>query len=88
MKFIFVHSILCIFNFFRFDAVFRELLSYMLEDPRTIGRAIRLTFIAKYLERIGDQATNVCEMVVYLVEGKVIKHSRPDEDGEQSGRQP
>ena len=54
---------------------FRELLTYMLEDSRNISRAIRLTFIGKYFERIGDGATNICEMVVYLVEGKVIKHS-------------
>lgn len=54
---------------------FRELLTYMLEDPRNISRAIRLTFVGKYFERMADHATNVCEMVVYLVEGKVIKHS-------------
>ena len=53
---------------------FRELLTYMLEDPRNISRAIRLTFIGKYFERMADGATNVCEMVVYLVEGKMIKH--------------
>jgi phosphate transport system protein len=54
---------------------FRELLTYMLEDPRNISRAIRLTFVNKYFERMADSATNICEMVVYLVEGKVIKHS-------------
>jgi phosphate transport system protein len=54
---------------------FRELLTYMLEDSRNISRAIRLTFVNKYFERIADGATNICEMVVYLVEGKVIKHS-------------
>lgn len=54
---------------------FRELLTYMLEDSRNISRAIRLTFVGKYFERIGDGATNICEMVVFLVEGKVIKHS-------------
>jgi phosphate transport system protein len=54
---------------------FRELLTYMLEDPRNISRAIRLTFIGKYFERIADGATNICEMVVYLVEGKMIKHT-------------
>jgi phosphate transport system protein len=59
----------------RMETVFRELLSYMLEDPRTISRAIRLIFIAKYFERIGDQATNICEQVVYMAEGKVIKHA-------------
>jgi phosphate transport system protein len=58
---------------------FRELLTYMLEDSRNISRAIRLTFIGKYFERIGDGATNICEMVVYLVEGKVIKHSGTNE---------
>lgn len=54
---------------------FRELLTYMLEDSRNISRAIRLTFIGKYFERIADGATNICEMVVFLAEGKVIKHS-------------
>jgi phosphate transport system protein len=54
---------------------FRELLTYMLEDSRNISRAIRLTFVGKYFERMADSATNICETVVYLVEGKVIKHS-------------
>jgi len=54
---------------------FRSLLTYMLEDSRYISRAIRLTFVGKYFERMADGATNICEMVVYLVEGKVIKHS-------------
>lgn len=53
---------------------FRELLTYMLEDTRNISRAIRMTFIGKYFERMADGATNICEMVVYLVEGTVIKH--------------
>lgn len=55
--------------------LFRELLSFMLENPQTITRAIRITFIAKYLERIADHATNVAELVVYLVEGKIIRHT-------------
>ena len=54
---------------------FRALLTYMLEDPRNIASAIRLTFINKYFERMADGATNICEMVVYLVEGKIIKHA-------------
>jgi phosphate transport system protein len=54
--------------------LFRELLSFMLEDQRTITRAIRLTFIGKYYERIADHATNVAELVVYMVEGKIIRH--------------
>ena len=58
---------------------FRELLTYMLEDSRNISRAIRLTFIGKYFERMADGATNICEMVVYLAEGKVIKHQHQHE---------
>jgi phosphate transport system protein len=53
---------------------FRTLLATMLADASTISRAIRLTFIGKYFERMADGATNICEMVVYLVEGRVIKH--------------
>jgi phosphate transport system protein len=59
------------------EQLFRELLSFMLEDTRTISRAIRLSFIAKYLERMADHATNIAELVVYLVEGKIIRHITP-----------
>jgi phosphate transport system protein len=59
------------------EQLFRELLSFMLEDARTISRAIRLSFIAKYLERMADHATNIAELVVYLVEGKIIRHTTP-----------
>ena len=61
------------------EQLFRELLSFMLEDTRTISRAIRLSFIAKYLERMADHATNIAELVVYLVEGKIIRHTTPSE---------
>jgi phosphate transport system protein len=56
------------------EQLFRELLSFMLENPKTITRAIRLTFVAKSLERIADHATNIAELVVYMVEGKNIRH--------------
>ena len=46
----------------------------MLEDSRAITRATRLTFIGKYYERIADHATNIAELVVYMVEGKIIRH--------------
>ena len=55
---------------------FRELLTYMLEDSRNISRAIRLTFVGKYFERIADSATNIAEMVVYLVDGRIVKHQK------------
>ena len=54
--------------------IFRELLSFMIEDPQTITRAMRLLFVSKYLERIADHATNIAEMVVFLVKGKSIRH--------------
>lgn len=59
------------------EQVFRELMSFMIENPHTITRAIRLSFIGKYLERIADHATNIAELVVYLVEGKIIRHTSP-----------
>jgi len=54
--------------------IFRELLSYMAEDPHTISRATRILFVSKYLERIADHATNIGEMVVFMVKGKTIRH--------------
>ncbi|MCM2314922.1 MAG: phosphate signaling complex protein PhoU [Thermoanaerobaculia bacterium] len=54
---------------------FREHLTYMLEDARNISPMIRRTFVAKYFERIADGATNICELVVWLVEGNVVKHA-------------
>ncbi len=54
--------------------IFNELLLYMIQDARNISRAVRLTYISKYLERIADHATNIAEMVVYMVKGKVIRH--------------
>ena len=56
------------------EQLFRELVSFMLEDTNTITRATRLTFIGKYYERIADHATNIAELVVYMVEGKIIRH--------------
>ena len=55
--------------------IFNELLMFMLKDPKNISRAVRLTYITKYLERIADHATNIAEMVVYMVKGKVIRHT-------------
>jgi phosphate transport system protein len=57
------------------NQIFRELLTFMMEDPRTIPRAIRLILVSRYLERVADHATNIAEMAVYLVEGKNIRHA-------------
>ncbi len=56
------------------DQVFRELLSFMVEDPTVISRAMRLLFVSKYLERVGDHATNIAEMVIFMVKGRSIRH--------------
>ena len=56
------------------DQLFRELLTYMMEDPKAITRSVQLILISRHLERIADHATNIAEDVVYLVEGKTIKH--------------
>jgi len=53
----------------------RELLTFMMEDSTTIGRALRINSISKYLERIADHATNIAEMVIFMVDGKDIRHS-------------
>ncbi|MEO8214445.1 MAG: phosphate signaling complex protein PhoU [Myxococcales bacterium] len=58
-----------------YSQIFRELLTYMMEDAHNIFRATRLQSIAKYLERIGDHATNVAEMVVFMVKGMDIRHT-------------
>jgi len=56
------------------DQIFRELLSFMIEQPATITRAMRVLFVSKYLERIADHATNIAEMVIFMVKGKSIRH--------------
>jgi len=56
------------------DQIFRELLSYMVEDPKTITRAMELILVARNLERVADLATNVAEEVVFIAEARVIKH--------------
>ena len=55
--------------------LFRELLTYMIEEPRNVARALRITFIAKYLERIADHATNIAQMVIFLCEGQDVRHT-------------
>ena len=57
------------------EQIFRELLTFMMADPRTIPRAMRLILISRFLERVADHATNIAEMVIYLVEGKMVRHT-------------
>jgi phosphate transport system protein len=62
------------------DQIFRELLTYMMQDMRTISRATRVLFISKYLERMADHAVNIAELVIFLVEGKIIRHSKDPQE--------
>ena len=63
------------------EQLFRELVSFMADDPRTVSRAMRLLFVSKYLERVGDHATNIAEMVIFMVKGRSIRHlDRPPRD--------
>ncbi len=61
-------------------SLFRELLTYMMEDPRNIGFCIHLMFCAKNIERIGDHATNIAETVFYMIEGQQMLDQRPKGD--------
>ena len=61
-------------------ALFRELLTYMMEDPRNITLCIHLMFCAKDIERMGDHATNIAETVYYMIEGRPITDQRPKGD--------
>jgi phosphate transport system protein len=63
-----------------YNALFRELITYMMEDPRNITPCTHLLFIAKNLERIGDHATNIAEMVYYAVKGEPMPEGRPKGD--------
>ena len=62
------------------DQIIRELITYMLSDPKTINRAILIIRVSENVERIADQATNIGEYVVYIGEGKVIKHHHFEEE--------
>ena len=64
-----------------YNSLFRELLTYMMEDPRTISLATHLLFVAKNLERIGDHATNIAEIVHYEITGQeMVSAERPKTD--------
>ena len=60
-----------------YNALFRELLTYMMGDPRTIGACTHLLFMAKNLERIGDHATNIAETIYYEITGQEFTGERP-----------
>jgi phosphate transport system protein len=61
-----------------FDGLMRKLITYMMEDPRTISSAIDLVFVAKAIERVGDHAKNLAEVIIYVVKGTDVRHNTPE----------
>lgn len=68
-----------------YNQIFRELISYMIEDPRTVTRAMYLLFCAHNVERIADRVTNICERVVFVATGRMMEISSERESGERVG---
>ena len=67
--------------------VLQELAFFMAQDPTTVSRAMKISFVAQYLERLADHATNIAEMVIYLVEGKLIRHMALPPEGNKEERE-
>jgi len=61
-----------------FDGLLRKLITYMMEDPRTISSSIDIVFVAKAIERVGDHAKNLAEVVIYVVKGTDVRHNTPE----------
>lgn len=61
-----------------FDGLLRKLITYMMEDPRTISSSIDLVFVAKAIERVGDHAKNLADVVIYVVKGQDVRHNTPE----------
>ena len=70
-----------------FRSVFRQLITFMMEDPRTISRSLDVMFMAKAIERIGDHAKNIAEYVIYMGKGLNVPHTTPDQLDDELAKQ-
>lgn len=62
-----------------YEAIIRQLMTYMMEDPRSIPNVLQVMWSARSIERVGDRCQNICEYIIYFVKGKDIRHTNPDE---------